>query len=89
MRPKRGELCVVEALHAERYAVDAGGAVPGEAAALDGARVGLHGDLDVRRERQHARQAFEQTAERIRREEARGATAHEDADDGPRRDAAL
>ena len=45
----------VEALRAERDAVDAGGAIVGEAAALDRAGVRFQRDLGVRRERAAAR----------------------------------
>ena len=70
---------VVEALDAERQAIDAGGAVVAEACRLDRARVGLQGHLGERVERQQHADAGEERVERGRRHQAGGAAADEDA----------
>ncbi len=70
-----------ETLRAQRYAVDAGGAVVGEAAALDGPRIRFQRDLGGGGQRQAAAQPVEQPRQRGRLEQARRAAAQEDAGD--------
>ena len=48
---ERAEVVVVQRLHAERDAVDAGGAIAAEALRLDAGRIGFERDLGVRRDR--------------------------------------
>ena len=48
--PQALELLWIEALRPERHAGDAGGAIVGEAAALDGSGIGLERDFDLGRQ---------------------------------------
>ena len=73
---------VVEALHADRQARDAGGAKGGEALALEGARVGLQRDLAGRLQRQAGAHAGDQAVDLRRLEQAGRAAADEHAVDG-------
>jgi len=70
---------VIEALHPDREAIDAGGTVGGEARALDRARIGLQRDLGVRGDAHVAADPLEQTRNGVGREQARCAAAQEDA----------
>ena len=76
--PDRGELRVVEALHAEREPVHARLAVAAEALALERARVRLHRDLGVGIHHEARAHRGEQAVDRRGREEARRAAADED-----------
>ena len=76
------QLVVVEALHAERDAVDARREIAVETAVLDRAGVGLQGDLGVVGQRQPFAYAVEQARDQFRREQAGRAAAEKDADDG-------
>ena len=75
------QLCIVEALHPHRQPRDAGRAKAAEALALEGAWVGLEGDLAARLERQPRAHAGQQAVDAFRRHEARRAAADEDAVD--------
>ena len=74
---------VVEALHADRDAVDAGVAEAAEARRLDRAGVRFERDLGAGLERQARAHAGEQRVDRLGREQARRAAADEDADQPP------
>ena len=77
------QLVVVEALHAERDAIDAGGKVAVEAAVLDRAGVGFQGDLGIRGQRQALSHAVEQAGDQFRREQAGRAAAEKHTDYRP------
>ncbi len=77
--PERRERRRVEGLCAQRHAIDARGRVAGKAAVLDRARVGLHRDLGVRRERQARGDARNQCMDRLGAEQRRRAAAQENA----------
>ncbi|MNP25861.1 hypothetical protein D3C76_1186870 [compost metagenome] len=72
------ELFRLEALHADRQTIDATPAVVGELGLLEGAGVGLQGDLDIRLEADFPLQAFENAADGAGGEQAGGAAAEED-----------
>ena len=78
---ERLQLRVVEALHADRQARDAGGAKRAEALALEGAGVGFQRDLAAGLQRQPRAHVGEQPIDRFGREQARRAAADEDAHD--------
>ena len=65
MRPSAREHRVVEALRAERDAVDAGPGVLGKARVLDGARIRLQRHLDVARHRQQRPRMFQDAPDRV------------------------
>src|SRR6185312_528964 len=73
------ERVVVETLHAETDAVDAGVAIASERAVLDRAGIRLQRNLDVRRERESLRDAIENLRDAIGRKQARRAAAEKDA----------
>ena len=81
-RPSALQRGVVERLHAERDAVDAGGAIAAEALRLDAAGIGLQRDLGIRRDRPVSRDRIEDCADRRRLHQRRRAAAEEDAGDG-------
>ena len=78
---ERLELRRIEALDAERQAVDAGRTEGGELVGLDGAGVGFQRDLRVVHQRQAGADGGEQRVERLGGKQARRAAAEEDADD--------
>ena len=80
-RPRDLQVAVVQRLHAERDAVDAGGAVAAEALGLDRRRVGFQRDLDRRPARPVRRDGVEHGADRLRLHQRRRAAAEEDAGD--------
>ncbi|MNF68715.1 hypothetical protein D3C84_505800 [compost metagenome] len=76
--PQGLELFRLEALHADRQAVDAQRPVVAELGLLEGAGVGFQGDFDIAGEGYAPFHAFEQTAQGLGREQAGGAAAEED-----------
>ena len=70
---------IVERLHAERQAIDAGGAIAAKALRLDAARIGLERDLRVGRDRPQARDRIEHRGDRLRLHQRWRAAAEEDA----------
>ena len=70
-----------EALCAQRHAGDAGGAIIGEAATLDGPGIRFQRDLGSGGQQQPAAQCLEQPRQCCGLEQARRATAQEDAGD--------
>jgi hypothetical protein len=77
------QLVVVEALHAEGNAVDAGRQIAVETAVLDGAGIGFQRDLGIGSQRQALAYAIEQALDQLRREQAGRAAAEEHADYRP------
>ena len=73
------QMLVVEALHADRQARHAGGAVGAEAVALEGAGVGLERDLAIGRELQACAQVADQAVDASGRKQAGRTAADEDA----------
>ena len=73
----------VEGLRPQRHTVDARRGVALEAAMLDRARVGLHGDLDIRSHGQPGSDAGEQGADRLRAEQGGRTPAEKHAGDCP------
>jgi hypothetical protein len=71
----------VEALDAERQAIDAGGAEGGELVGFDRAGVGFERDFGLGQERQAGADRRQQLVERFAGKQARRAAAEEDADD--------
>src|SRR5690242_8280358 len=78
---ERFQCVVVERLHAERDAVDAGGAITLEACRLDAGGVSLERYLDVLGDRPVLGDGLENRANRGRLHQRRGATAKEDRGD--------
>src|SRR6185437_16363304 len=78
---ERSEHARIEALRAERDAIDARGAILGEAPALDRAGVRLERHFGVLREAEGAARGLEHAPDRLRREQARRAPAQEHADE--------
>ena len=77
------QVVVVEALDAERQAIDAGGAEAGEFLRFDRARVGFQRDFGVRRQHRQRPEGGEQFVDGGRRQQAGRAAAEEDADHRP------
>src|SRR5690606_35931827 len=77
------QLAVVETLHADGQAVDPGGAVAGETPPLQGAGVGLEGDLDVRVKADQPLRAVEDGGDAPGGEQAGGAAADENGGEAP------
>ena len=75
------QFVVVEALHAERNAVDAGRQVTVEATVFDGAGIGFQGDLGVIGQRQARAHAVEQAVDQLRRKQAGCAATEKNTDD--------
>ena len=69
----------IEALRAERDAIDASGTVLGEGTALDRAGICLEGDFGIRRQRELRGALPRAGTDRARREQARRAPAEKDA----------
>ena len=80
---ERAQRGVVEALHADRQARDAGRAEGAEALALEGAGVGLERDLAARLQRQPRADVGQQAVDALGREQAGRAAADEDAVHAP------
>ena len=78
---------IVERLHAERDAIDAGRAIALEARRLHAGRVGLQRHLDIRRHAPVFRDGVENAAHRLRLHQRRRAAAEEDRRHLLRRDA--
>ena len=76
---------IVERLHAERHAVDAGGAVAAEALGLDAGGIGLERHLGAGRDGPVLRDGVEQRAHGRRLHQRRRAAAEEDGGDGAAR----
>ena len=85
--PELGQRRVVERLHAERYAIDAGGAVAAETRRLDAGRIGFERHLDVGRDAPMPRDGIEHGGDRRRLHQRGRAAAEEDRGDGPARHA--
>ena len=79
LAPERFEARILERLHAKRHAVDARGAVAGEASGLDGCRIGLKGDLGVLRNGPQLGDVVEDRCHGLRRHQRRRAATEEDA----------
>ncbi len=79
----RLEACVVEALHAERQAIDSRLAVAAEARRLEGAGIGFERDLGIGIDPQARAQRRDEALDRLRREQARRAPADEDRVEAP------
>ena len=71
----------IEALHANRQAIDAGLAKALELARFGGAGVGLHGDFDIAHEWQQRADTGQQSIHCVRREQRRRAATNENAVD--------
>jgi hypothetical protein len=80
-RPERAKLRGIEALHAEREAVDAGREESRELLPLEGAGIGFERDLRARHDGQPRADAAEQAVDRVGGEDARRSAADEHADD--------
>ena len=83
--PERLQRGVVERLHAERDAVDAGGAIAAETLRLDAAGIGLQRDLGIGRDVPQSRDRIEHRADRAGLHQRGRAAAEEDAGDGAAR----
>jgi hypothetical protein len=79
--PESSQVARIEALPAERNAIDTHARVAAEAPALHGAGIGLERDLSPGREAQSAANALENAADGVRREEARRPATEENARD--------
>ena len=75
---ERLEVVIVERLHADRQAVDAGGAIAAKAARFDAGRIGLQRDLGVGRERPGGGDGVDQALHGLRPHQRRRAAAKED-----------
>ena len=80
---ERREVRGIEALHAQRQAVDAGGPEPGEPCLLERSGIRLERDLRVGYERNACAHRGENAVDRLGREQARRAAAEEDRQDPP------
>ena len=80
---ERAQVLRVETLDADRQTVGTAGAIGGEALGLEGARVGLQGDLGVGFQRQAGANVRHQAIEAGRRHQARGAAADENGVHAP------
>ncbi len=78
-RPRKRRSAIVERLHAERDAIDAGGAIAAEALSLDAGGVGFERDLDIGIDRPGPADRIEDRADRLRLHQRRRAAAEEDA----------
>ena len=74
----------VQALHAQRDAVDAGGGVLGQAAGLHAGGVGFQCDLDIRQRGEQAAGFGDQACHIVRLHQAGGAAAEEDGTEAAR-----
>ena len=72
---------IIERLHAERDAIDAGRAVAAKTRRLDAGRIGLERDFDVGRDRPVLADRIEDRADRRGLHQRRRAAAHEDGRD--------
>ena len=89
-RMHAAEFCqhaIVERLHAERDAVDAGRAIAAKARGFDAGRIGFERDLGVGRDAPVARDRVEDGADRRRLHQRRRAAAEEDRGNGAARHA--
>ena len=77
--PERLQTLIVHALHPQRQAVDPGLGIGPEVAAVDGARVGLQGDLHIGPQAQSGPQLGHQPCHGGARHQAGCATAEKDA----------
>ena len=80
--PQQGQLARQRALHAEAEPVDAQGAVGGQRAGRDCARVGLHRDLRVGQHGERFASGGQNVAQLLRRQQGRRAAAEEDGAHG-------
>ena len=76
--PERREVQGIEALHAQRQAIDARNPEPGELRLLERARIRFQRDFRIRRERNARADGGENAVDRFGREQARRAAAEED-----------
>ena len=82
MHPAQGfEVPVVETLHPDRQARDTGAAKGAETVFLEGAGIGFQGDLAIGLQAQARADVTQQAVDRLRRKQAGGASADEDAVD--------
>ena len=76
--PQRLQRCIVQRLHAERHAIDAGGAITAKARRLDAGGVGLQRDFDVGRNAPMLADGIENGADRVRLHQRWRAAAEKD-----------
>ena len=81
--PQGLQLAVVEALYADRQAIDSGFAITAVISGIGAAGIRFEGDLDARREVQQRPQPGKQPFDRGRRKQRRGAATDEDRFDRP------
>ena len=84
---EKAQSVVIQALNAERDAIDAGGAQIREGRRFDAGRIRLQRDLDVRIDSEARADAVDERGDRRRRREARRPAAEKDAADAARPDA--
>ena len=77
------QIGIVERLHADRQAIDTGGAVIGQTARLDTGRIGLHRHFDIAGHRPMAADRIQQSSDGFRRHQRGRAAAQKNTGDDP------